>query len=275
MFARGASPPPSAMSSLEEETCAACLDPFVDARDDDDAPVPPRAGPARASARGCPAATASTPRSRSACGASGTSASAGTEGVGRCPKCREHVRVTPRGEVLVAENRGRCELCLQQPRAERGTARALRRVRGRDEAPAPHDASGAVARSSIAHPMWRYQPSPATFGTTTWACHVSAASTPGGGSRPRASPACPSTTSPRAGASARACSALREEVRRSKEPGEATEDAADEDARGLVPGKGDPGASSSSEVAPSVRHAGEEARERGGEAARATRDRAY
>lgn len=150
-----------------------CLDPFVDARDDDDAPVAPPGGSGEGVRARMPccdrehATVAFCVRCvRHIC-------QRGHEGVGRCPKCREHVRVTPRGEVLVAENRGRCELCLQPNRALSAEQRALCvacAVGMRH--PLRYECQRCGRAQRIAHPMWRYQPSPATFGTTTWACHV-------------------------------------------------------------------------------------------------------
>jgi len=113
----------------------------------------------------------------------------GPGGVGRCPKCRAHVRPTRRATSVpepldssassganddnafeLAVMRGECRLCRQTKDLvdERSVCDACAygaRFTLRHEC----QRCGHVQR--IPHPMWRYQRTPEAFGDVSWACH--------------------------------------------------------------------------------------------------------
>ena len=124
----------------------------------------------------------------------------GPGGVGRCPKCRAHVRPAssatahdrelPREEDApstsygdanegegegsnafeLAVMRGTCRLCMQTKDLvdERSVCDACAygaRFTLR------HECSVCAHVQRIPHPMWRYQPSAERFGNVSWACH--------------------------------------------------------------------------------------------------------
>jgi hypothetical protein len=116
----------------------------------------------------------------------------GLNGVGRCPKCRAHVRpvvpVVPGGrtnsaartsttstatntnQFELAVMRGTCMLCRQQKDLldERSVCDAC--VYGARFA-LRHECHGCGKTQRIPHPMWRYQTSVESFGNVAWACH--------------------------------------------------------------------------------------------------------
>ncbi|EEH57116.1 uncharacterized protein MICPUCDRAFT_47417 [Micromonas pusilla CCMP1545] len=99
--------------------------------------------------------------------------SQGPGGVGRCPKCRALVRRSndgARGVFVGAELHGTCRMCLQS----RTIVDVERNVCDACELGARHalwyECRACAATQRIPHPMWRYQPSAATFGNVTWAC---------------------------------------------------------------------------------------------------------
>lgn len=98
-------------------------------------------------------------------------------GIGRCPSCRHHIRMISgdeskgaAGGVSVEVPRGTCRMCCMGSQAivARGMCDACLlgsqyRLR--------YECSRCHKTQMIPHPMWRYQATPAEFGTSTWACH--------------------------------------------------------------------------------------------------------
>lgn len=97
------------------------------------------------------------------------------DGVGRCPSCRTHIRMSEPGEhggeVQVVEKRGTCMMCMSENKVlgDQGMCDAC--VLG-DRFPLRYECSGCRLIQTIPHPMWRYQATPESFGTATWACHM-------------------------------------------------------------------------------------------------------
>lgn len=127
----------------------------------------------------------------------------GPGGVGRCPKCRAHVRPASNttapsqsrreedapstsyrassrlGDAFEGEGhnafelavmRGTCRLCMQEKELvdERSVCDAC--AYGA-RFPLRHECSVCAHVQRIPHPMWRYQPSAEAFGNVAWACH--------------------------------------------------------------------------------------------------------
>lgn len=129
--------------------------------------------------------------------------SRGPGGVGRCPKCRAHVRPASNttapvqsrreedapsrsyrapsrpGDAFEGEGhnafelavmRGTCRLCMQEKHLvdERSVCDAC--AYGA-RFPLRYECSVCAHLQRIPHPMWRYQPSAEAFGNVSWACH--------------------------------------------------------------------------------------------------------
>jgi hypothetical protein len=94
---------------------------------------------------------------------------------GRCPLCRAFFRVTsasPNSAVQVESLRdvAQCACCMQLRVIVRDDHRFCDAcVLGRRHC-LRYECEGCHGIQRIPHPMWRYQATPATFGTETWAC---------------------------------------------------------------------------------------------------------
>lgn len=91
--------------------------------------------------------------------------------VGQCPTCRQHVSVDGDGVVHKAERRDTCLMCRQQ-RIIVDESCCSACLLGRRLGPLRYECDGCHRVQLIAHPMYRYQRDPLTFGTDTWACHA-------------------------------------------------------------------------------------------------------
>mmetsp|Transcript_25254 Transcript_25254/g.42280 ORF Transcript_25254/g.42280 Transcript_25254/m.42280 type:complete len:284 (-) Transcript_25254:102-953(-) len=89
--------------------------------------------------------------------------------VGRCPTCRAYFLIM-NGVVQNCTLQGQCRMCRQQKIIiDRGMCDAC--LLGSQYA-FRYECNRCHRHQRIPHPMWRYQPSPAEFGSATWACHL-------------------------------------------------------------------------------------------------------
>lgn len=90
--------------------------------------------------------------------------------MGRCPSCRKYLSIDESGAISVTEKQAQCRMCCQtKVIVDEGMCDACSlgmRFRLRYECDRCHRVA------QIPHPMWRYQASPAEFGSATWACHL-------------------------------------------------------------------------------------------------------
>jgi len=98
----------------------------------------------------------------------------GPAGTGRCPTCRAFLRVGAAGGFEISDRVETCAVCCQ-PKTIVGEVRGGHPVCDAClmglQAPLRYECEGCQAVQTIAHPMYRYQPSPTEFGNDTWACH--------------------------------------------------------------------------------------------------------
>jgi len=97
----------------------------------------------------------------------------GPGGVGRCPNCRQYLRVGPGGELVIADHTDTCTMCNQ--------VRVIVEVRFHAnlceaclfgvQHTLRYECDGCMRLQRIPHPMWRYQATPVEFGNVTWYCH--------------------------------------------------------------------------------------------------------
>ena len=90
-------------------------------------------------------------------------------GFGRCPSCRTFISIHSDGNIISHENIGECVLCRQERAIVQNNCCDTCLYGRRFILSYECDRCHRVQR--IPHPMWRYQPTPDTFGTETWACH--------------------------------------------------------------------------------------------------------
>lgn len=90
-------------------------------------------------------------------------------GVGRCPSCRQHISI--QGSIVsISERRAQCLMCRQSRIIiDRNMCDAC--LLGSQLPPIRYECSHCHRHQRIPHPMFRYQASPAEFGTASWACH--------------------------------------------------------------------------------------------------------
>mmetsp|Transcript_73730 Transcript_73730/g.117319 ORF Transcript_73730/g.117319 Transcript_73730/m.117319 type:complete len:145 (+) Transcript_73730:51-485(+) len=104
------------------------------------------------------------------------------EGRGRCPTCKEHLRVDSAG-VLSVEHRQQCKICYgmhvltDEERCAACTLGATLYFR--------YECNRCNQIQKIPHPMWRYQKGPHDYSTASWACHQGCKTTPTGASFPK------------------------------------------------------------------------------------------
>lgn len=93
-------------------------------------------------------------------------------GQGRCPTCREFIQVAADGEIRVARGLKQCACCNQaRPVAEEIQGQPLCPACAIGvRSPLRYECERCHGLSRIPHPMYRYQVSPAEFGTTPWFC---------------------------------------------------------------------------------------------------------
>eukprot|EP00929_Paragymnodinium_shiwhaense_P035767 TRINITY_DN1927_c0_g1_i2.p1 TRINITY_DN1927_c0_g1~~TRINITY_DN1927_c0_g1_i2.p1 ORF type:complete len:234 (+),score=18.54 TRINITY_DN1927_c0_g1_i2:105-806(+) len=93
----------------------------------------------------------------------------GGGGVGRCPSCRKYIRIDAEGHVHITDQRAKCR-CCQQSRVILDEGRCDACLLGM-RFPFTYECNRCHKFQKIPHPMWRYQPSPTEFGSSSWACH--------------------------------------------------------------------------------------------------------
>lgn len=104
----------------------------------------------------------------------------GVEGVGRCPACKGFIRVavcrkddgSEENKVVVVDGIGICRCCNQQRTLVGEGSRLCDACVIGQHFCLRYECERCHTLSRIPHPMWRYQPSPASFGTQTWFCRV-------------------------------------------------------------------------------------------------------
>lgn len=107
----------------------------------------------------------------------------GSTRIGRCPRCRSWIAVTPtddndshdktKGGIIIeaVSSAGKCRVCNQVKShlVEHGeVCDACFLGMG---CPLVYSCKECGGQQRIPHPMYRYQPSVGDFGTTSWACH--------------------------------------------------------------------------------------------------------
>ena len=89
-------------------------------------------------------------------------------GNGRCPRCRAWIGIED-GAVVERAEQDQCRICCQlRVLVDNGTCDACSLGM---RYPLRYKCQRCDQTQRIGHPMWRYQETPGSYGTVTWACH--------------------------------------------------------------------------------------------------------